>query len=63
MVRIGEDRSERLDYIPARYQVIVTVRKSHIRREPNVTGNDAGLSLDEQPYSRVRPARSSARSR
>ncbi|HEF0889220.1 TPA: IS66 family transposase [Escherichia coli] len=26
MVRIGEDRSERLDYIPARYQVIVTVR-------------------------------------
>lgn len=26
MVRIGEDRSERLDYIPARYQVIITVR-------------------------------------
>lgn len=26
MVRIGEDRSERLDYIPASYQVIVTVR-------------------------------------
>ena len=26
MVKIGEDRSERLDYIPARYQVIVTVR-------------------------------------
>ena len=26
MVRIGEDRSERLDYIPARYQVIATVR-------------------------------------
>jgi transposase len=26
MVRIGEDRAERLDYIPARYQVIVTVR-------------------------------------
>ena len=26
MVRIGEDRSERLDYLPARYQVIVTVR-------------------------------------
>jgi transposase len=26
MIRIGEDRSERLDYIPARYQVIVTVR-------------------------------------
>lgn len=26
MVRIGEDRSERLDYIPARYQVIVTIR-------------------------------------
>lgn len=25
MVRIGEDRTERLDYIPARYQVIVTV--------------------------------------
>ena len=26
MVRISEDRTERLDYIPARYQVIVTVR-------------------------------------
>jgi transposase len=26
MVRIGEDRTERLDVIPARYQVIVTVR-------------------------------------
>lgn len=26
MVRIGEDRTERLDYIPARYQVIVTLR-------------------------------------
>ena len=26
MVKIGEDRSERLDYIPAHYQVIVTVR-------------------------------------
>jgi transposase len=26
MVRIGEDRTERLDYIPARYQVVVTVR-------------------------------------
>jgi len=26
MVRIGEDRSERLDIIPARYQVIVTIR-------------------------------------
>lgn len=26
MVKIGEDRSERLDYLPARYQVIVTVR-------------------------------------
>jgi transposase len=26
MVRIGEDRTERLDYIPARYQVIVAVR-------------------------------------
>ncbi|AMJ48957.1 hypothetical protein CESP606_15725 [Cereibacter sphaeroides] len=26
MVRIGEDRTERLDIIPARYQVIVTIR-------------------------------------
>jgi len=26
MVRIGEDRTERLDYIPARYRVIVAVR-------------------------------------
>jgi transposase len=29
MVRIGEDRTERLDVIPARYQVIVTVRPKY----------------------------------
>lgn len=29
MVRIGEDRTERLDYIPASYQVIVTVRPKY----------------------------------
>ncbi len=29
MVRIGEDKTERLDYIPARYQVIVTVRPKY----------------------------------
>lgn len=29
MVRIGEDRARRLDYIPARYQVIVTVRPKY----------------------------------
>jgi len=29
MVKIGEDRSERLDIIPARYQVIVTVRPKY----------------------------------
>ena len=29
MVKIGEDRSHRLDYIPARYQVIVTVRPKY----------------------------------
>ena len=29
MVRIGEDRAERLDYIPARYQVIVSVRPKY----------------------------------
>ncbi|OIQ75186.1 transposase IS66 family protein [mine drainage metagenome] len=29
MVRIGEDRTERLDFIPARYQVIVTVRPKY----------------------------------
>ena len=29
MVRIGEDRSERLDYTPASYQVIVTVRPKY----------------------------------
>ncbi|MBV7522731.1 IS66 family transposase [Ensifer sp. ENS12] len=29
MVRIGEDRTERLDQIPARYQVIVTVRPKY----------------------------------
>ncbi|WP_186400806.1 IS66 family transposase [Stappia sp. P2PMeth1] len=29
MVRIGEDRTERLDQIPARYQVIVTIRPKY----------------------------------
>jgi transposase len=29
MVKIGEDRSERLDVIPVRYQVIVTVRPKY----------------------------------
>lgn len=29
MVRIGEDRTERLDLIPARYQVIVTIRPKY----------------------------------
>ncbi len=29
MVRIGEDRTERLDRVPARYEVIVTIRPKH----------------------------------
>jgi len=29
MVKIGEDRSERLDYVPAIYQVIVTIRPKY----------------------------------
>ena len=29
MIKIGEDRSERLDVIPAQYQVIVTVRPKY----------------------------------
>jgi transposase len=29
MIRIGEDRTERLDFIPARYQVIVTIRPKY----------------------------------
>lgn len=29
MVKIGEDRSARLDYIPAKYQVIVTIRPKY----------------------------------
>jgi transposase len=29
MVKIGEDRSERLDCIPATYQVIVTIRPKY----------------------------------
>lgn len=29
MVQIGEDRTERLDYIPARYRVIVTIRPKY----------------------------------
>nr|WP_281069029.1 IS66 family transposase [Rhizobium leguminosarum] len=30
MVRIGEDRTERLDRIPARYEVIVTIRPKYV---------------------------------
>jgi transposase len=29
MVRIGEDRSERIDVVPAQYRVIVTIRPKY----------------------------------
>ncbi len=45
MVKIGEDRSERLDIIPARFQVIVTVRPRYACRRC-----DAGVCQAEAPH-------------
>ncbi len=45
MVKIGEDRAERLDIIPARFQVIVTVRPRYACRRC-----DAGVCQAETPY-------------
>lgn len=45
MVKIGEDRAERLDIIPARFQVIVTVRPRYACRRC-----DAGISQAETPH-------------
>ena len=45
MVKIGEDRAERLDIIPARFQVIVTVRPRYACRRC-----DAGVSQAEAPH-------------
>lgn len=44
MVQIGEDRSERLDIIPARFQVIVTIRPRYACRRC-----DAGVRQAEAP--------------
>jgi transposase len=38
MVKIGEDRSERLDIIPARFQVIVTIRPRYACRAAVMAG-------------------------
>jgi transposase len=43
MVRVGEDRDERLDVIPARFRVLVTVRPKYICR------NCAGASHAQAP--------------
>jgi transposase len=45
MVKIGEDRAERLDIIPARFQVIVTVRPRYACRRC-----DAGVSQADTPH-------------
>jgi transposase len=45
MVKIGEDRAERLDIIPARFQVIVTVRPRYVCRHC-----DAGICQAETPH-------------
>ena len=45
MVKIGEDRAERLDIIPARFQVIVTVRPKYACRRC-----DAGIMQAETPH-------------
>ncbi|MDF0603897.1 IS66 family transposase [Psychromarinibacter sp. C21-152] len=43
MVKVGEDRSERLDVIPARFRVLATVRPKYICR------NCAGVSHTQAP--------------
>ena len=45
MVKIGEDRAERLDILPARFQVIVTVRPRYACRRCN-----AGVSQADTPH-------------
>jgi len=45
MVKIGEDRAERLDIVPARFQVIVTVRPEYACRRC-----DAGISQAAAPH-------------
>jgi transposase len=45
MVKIGEDRAERLDIIPARFQVIVTVRPKYACRRC-----DAGIIQADTPH-------------
>ena len=54
MVKIGEDRSERLDIIPARFQVIVTLeRRSGLARMNSSGGRTQG---DQGPEGRPRYA-------
>ena len=48
MVRIGEDRTERLDVVPARYQVIVTIR-AQIRLPQGPGGRVAGQGAGASP--------------
>jgi transposase len=50
MVRIGEDRTERLDRVPARYEVIVTIRPKYAcpRVEGASSGQSAGTSFGRE---------------
>ena len=50
MVRIGEDRTERLDIVPAQLRVIVTVRPKYACRvcEEGVTQGNAVLDMGTQ---------------
>jgi len=45
LMKIGEDRAERLDIIPARFQVIVTIRPKYACRRC-----DAGISQAATPH-------------
>ena len=44
MVKIGEDRAERLDIVPARFQVVVTIRPRYACRRC-----DAGVVRADTP--------------
>lgn len=49
-VRIGEDRTERLDFIPARYQVIVTIRPKYACPKGRIFGSPPKAGRHDVAY-------------
>jgi len=48
MVKVGEDRSERLDVIPARFRVLVTVRPKYLCRSCDGASHVQGEPMERQ---------------